>query len=117
MHLREQNVLPLNRSITEYLKDTLMKAKNIENNLALIGALIVLVGVSFAAEDALGFETADVTTTATAIHDVADSTTSSAAQATADAAALAAKSLARENWIDLDIKLEDHRSTLVADKK
>jgi hypothetical protein len=117
MHLREQNVLPLNRSITEYLKDTLMKAKNIENNLALIGALIVLVGVSFAAEDALGFETADVTTTATAIHDVADSTTSSAAQATADAAALAAKSLARENWIELDIKLEDHRSTLVADKK
>ena len=94
-----------------------MKAKNIENNLALVGALIVLVGVSFAAEDALGFETADVTTTATAIHDVADSTTSSAAQATADAAALAAKSLARENWIDLDIKLEDHRSTLVADKK
>ena len=85
-----------------------MKAKNIENNLALIGALIVLVGVSFAA---------DVTTTATAIHDVADSTTSSAAQATADAAALAAKSLARENWIELDIKLEDHRSTLVADKK
>ena len=94
-----------------------MKAKNIENNLALVGALIVLVGVSFAAEDALGFETADVTTTATAIHDVADSTTSSAAQATADAAALAAKSLARENWIELDIKLEDHRSTLVADKK
>ena len=117
MHLGGQNVLPLNRSITEYLKDTLMKAKNIENNLALIGALIVLVGVSFAAEDALGFETADVTTTATAIHDVADSTTSSAAQATADAAALAAKSLARENWIELDIKLEDHRSTLVADKK
>lgn len=117
MHLGGQNVLPLNRSITEYLKDTLMKAKNIENNLALVGALIVLIGVSFAAEDALGFETADVTTTATAIHDVADSTTSSAAQATADAAALAAKSLARENWIDLDIKLEDHRSTLVADKK
>lgn len=117
MHLGRQNVLPLNRSITEYLKDTLMKAKNIENNLALVGALIVLVGVSFAAEDALGFETADVTTTATAIHDVADSTTSSAAQATADAAALAAKSLARENWIDLDIKLEDRTSTLVADKK
>ena len=117
MHLGGQNALPLNPRITEFLKDTLMKAKNIENNLALVGALIVLIGVSFAAEDALGFETADVTTTATAIHDVADSTTSSAAQATADAAALAAKSLARENWIDLDIKLDDHRSTLVADKK
>jgi hypothetical protein len=37
-----------------------MKAKNIENNLALAGALIVLVGVSFAAEDALGFETSDL---------------------------------------------------------
>jgi hypothetical protein len=48
---------------------------------------------------------------------VADSTTSSAAQATADAAALAAKSLARENWIDLDIKHDDHTSMLVAGKK
>lgn len=94
-----------------------MKAKNIENNLALVGALIVLVGVSFAAEDALGFEAADVTATAVAIHNVAVSTTSGAAKANADAAALAAKSLARENWLDLDIKLDDHRSTLVADKK
>jgi hypothetical protein len=48
---------------------------------------------------------------------VAHSTTSSAAKANADAAALAAQSLARENWINLDIKLEDHTSTLVADKK
>jgi len=117
MHLGLQNILPLNPSITDFLKDTLMKAKNIENNLALVGALIVLVGVSFAAEDALGFDNADVTTTATAIHNVAHSTTSSAAKANADAAALAAKSLARENWINLDIKLEDHTSTLVADKK
>lgn len=94
-----------------------MKARNIENNLALVGALIVLVGVLFAAEDALGFETADVTTTAIAIRDVADSTRSDAAKANSDAAALAAKSLARENWINLDIKLDDHTSTLVADKK
>ena len=94
-----------------------MKARNIENNLALVGALIVLVGVSFAAEDALGVESADVTSTAIAIHDVANSTTSGAAQANADSAALAAKSLARANWIDLDIKLNDHRSTLIADEK
>ncbi|MCO4810014.1 MAG: hypothetical protein KC572_00315 [Gammaproteobacteria bacterium] len=94
-----------------------MKARNIENNLALVGALIVLVGVSFAAEDALGVEFADVTSTAIAIHDVANSTTSGAAQANADSAALAAKSLARANWIDLDIKLNDHRSTLIADEK
>lgn len=93
-----------------------MKAKNFENNLALIGALIVLVGVSFAAEDALGFETADVTTTAVAIHDAAKSTISGAAKANADAAEEAAKSLALENWIALDIKLQDRTSTLVADR-
>jgi len=94
-----------------------MKAKNIENNLALVGALIVLVGVSFAAEDALGDETANVTTTAIAIHDVTDSTTSGAAKASADAAALAARSLAMENWVNLDIKLEDRTSTLIAADK
>ena len=94
-----------------------MKARNLENNLALVGALIVLVGVSFAAEDALGVEIADVTTKAIAIHDVSDSTTSGAAKATADAAAQAAKSLALENWISLDIKLEDRTSTLIASKK
>ena len=94
-----------------------MKAKNIENNLALVGALVVLVGVSFAAEDALGVESADVTTTAIAIHDVADSTTSGAAQANADSAALAAKSLARENWIDLDIKFVDHTSSQAAGER
>ncbi len=94
-----------------------MKAKNIENNLALVGALIVLVGVSFAAEDALGFEAADVTTTATAIHDVADSTTSRRRTSNCRRSSLAAKALALENGIDLDIKLEDRTSTLVADKK
>lgn len=93
-----------------------MKAKNVENNLALVGALIVLVGVSFAAEDALGFEAADVARNA--IQDTADSTiTGAAAEANADAAAQAAKSLAMQNWISLDIKLEDRTSTLIADKK
>jgi len=91
-----------------------MKAKNFENNLALLGALVVLVGVSFAAEDALGSETADVTATAVAIHNAADSTISGAAKANTDAAAEAAKSLALENWIALDIKLQDRTSTLVA---
>lgn len=94
-----------------------MKAKNVENNLALIAALIVLVGVSFAAEEALGFESADVTTTAVAIHDAGRSTISGAAKANADAAAAAAKSLALENWMALDIKLQDRTSTLVADRK
>jgi len=94
-----------------------MKAKNIENNLALVGALIVLIGVSFAAEDALGFETANLTTTAIAIHDVADDTIRGAEKASAEAAAQAARSLAMENWVNLDIKLEDRTSTLIAADK
>jgi len=94
-----------------------MKAKNIENNLALIGAVVVLVGVSFAAGEALGFETADTTTDTVAIRDITASTTSGAAKANADAAAQAAKSLALQNWVSLDIKLEDRTSTLVAVKK
>lgn len=94
-----------------------MKARNLENNLAVIAALIVLVGVSFAAEDALGLENADVTTTAVAIHKAGDNTLSSAAKANSDAAEEAAKSLALQNWIALDIKLQDRTSTLVADSK
>ena len=94
-----------------------MKTRNIENNLAAVAALIVLVGVSFAAEDALGFEPADLTSTAIAIHDTSDATLRGAARANQDAAAQAARSLALENWVDLDIKLEDRTSTLVADKE
>ena len=94
-----------------------MKARNFENNLAVIAALIVLVGVSFAAEDALGLETADVTTTAVAIHNAGDNTLSSAAKANSDAAEEAAQSLALQNWIALDIKLQDRTSTLIADSK
>jgi len=94
-----------------------MKAKNIENTLVLVGALVVLVGVSFAAEEALGFETANATTDTVAIRDITTSTTSGAAEANAEAAAQAAESLALQNWVNLDIKLEDRTSTLVADKK
>lgn len=91
-----------------------MKTRNIENNLAVFGALIVLVGVSFAAGDAFGAETADVTSTAIAIHDVSPDTTSGAEKANKDAAAKAAESLAIENSINLEIKLESRTSTLIA---
>ena len=94
-----------------------MKAKNFENNLALAGALIVLVGVSFAAEDALGSDNADVTTTTIGIHNTTESTISGAAKANAEAAAKAAESLALENWVNLDIKLDDRTSILVTDKR
>jgi len=94
-----------------------MKARKVEERLALIGALIVLIGVSSAAEDALAEETATVLTSAVAIHTAAAATIESAAKANADAALRAAESLARNNWINLEIQLEDRSSTLIAGEK
>lgn len=91
-----------------------MKARNIENGLAVIGAIVVLIGVSFAADNALADEHAGITTTAVAIHNVADVTLITAAEANTETAAKAATSLAFENWIDLDIQLADLTSTLIA---
>lgn len=91
-----------------------MKARNIENGLALIGAIVVLIGVSFAADNALAEENATVTSTVVALDDAADETLNSAEKANVETAAAAAASLARENWIDLDIQLEDRTSTLIA---
>jgi len=93
-----------------------MKLKNLENHLALLGAVIVLVGVSFAAEDALAKETRDVTNMAAA-DDVAASALKIAEKASKDAAARAAESIALDVMIDLDIKLADTSSTLVAGKE
>jgi len=92
----------------------MMKARNIENGLALVGAVVVLIGVSFAADNALAEENADVTTTTVAIDIATDNTLNSAAKANAETAARAVESLALENWIELDIQLEDRTSTLIA---
>jgi hypothetical protein len=94
-----------------------MKTRNIENGLALLGAMVVIIGVSFAAESALAKESAHVTVTTEAIQDVANHTLQGAKQANHEAASQAAKSLASENWIDLDIRFDDRTSILVAGKK
>ena len=91
-----------------------MKARKIEDGLALMGAVIVLIGVSFAADDALAEETADVTTTPVAIHDATEVTLNGAKTANVETAAAAVASLALENWIDLDIQLKDRTSTVIA---
>jgi len=91
-----------------------MKAISIEERLGLLGALIVLIGVSSAAGEALAAETADLTTTAIAIHEAAEDTLEIAEQANAEAAAKAAATLAIENGLDLDIRLDDRISILVA---
>lgn len=94
-----------------------MKSRNFEDNLALIAALIVLLGVSFAAEDALAKNSTGVTSRALAIHNAAESTLGDAAEANVEAATRADESLAQETCIDLDIKLGDRTSMLVAGKK
>ena len=91
-----------------------MKARNIEDRLALVGALIVLFGVTSAAGDALAEEQAEITTTAVAIEIAAEDTLETAERANADAAAQAAESLVLETSIDLDIRLGDHISVLIA---
>ena len=94
-----------------------MRTSNMEERLALVGALVVLFGVSMAAGDALADDTTGVTTTALAIHEAAKGTLETASAANAEAAQHAARSLALENWIDLDIRLEDHTSTMIAGRK
>ena len=98
-------------------KELMMKAKNIEERLAVLAVLFVLIGVSSAAEEALAADTAEITTTAVAIHDAAEETLEIAEQANAETAAEAAAALAEEIGPDLDIRLNDHSSVLIAGRE
>ena len=93
-----------------------MKLRNLENHLALLAAVVVLIGVSFAAEDALAKETRDVTNMAVAT-DAAASALKIAEKASTDSAVRAAESLAMDVLIDLDIRLADTSSTKTAGKE
>ena len=48
---------------------------------------------------------------------IPDETLDIAAEANAEAASRAAESLARQNWVDLEIRLEDRRSELIAGQR
>lgn len=91
-----------------------MRIKDIENGLALAGAILVLIGVSFAATSALAAENAGITVTGVAIHKAAETSIEHAAIAHAEAADVAVRRIARSNELDLDIRFFDHNSTLVA---
>ncbi len=77
-----------------------MRARQLVDGLALAGAVIVLVGVVFAANSALAEETQTI-----------DSMAEKAIEA---AASDAAESLREENRVDLDIRLLDPTYTLIA---
>ena len=91
-----------------------MSNRNIENGLAVAGAILVLVGVLFAAASALADETNGVTATGIAIHGAAETSVETAATAHAEAAEAAAERMARNNELDLDIRFFDRMSNRVA---
>jgi hypothetical protein len=91
-----------------------MRANNLVNGLALAGAMIVLVGVFFAANGALASEADTVETTAVAAQDASESALATARSATVEAAADAVKAMGKENELDLDIRLIDRKSMLIA---
>ncbi len=89
-----------------------MKLRNLENHLALLGAVVVLIGVSFAAEDALAKETRDVNHTVVA-SDAAASALRIAEAAREYSAARAAESLAMDVLMDLEVRHGDTKSRLI----
>ena len=94
----------------------MMKNRNIENRLAWVGALIVLIGVSSAATSAFAAEPGDAiaVTIAAKRNDAVAEPVIGARRAYAEAAAEAAAALKVETALDLDIQLGDLTSTLVA---
>lgn len=90
----------------------MMKTRNIENRLALIGALIVLLGVSWAAGSAFAAETENATSAAVVERLLTDETIIGARKAIMEAAAEAAEALKAENEIDLDIQHADLTSLI-----
>ena len=91
-----------------------MRATKFVDGLALAGALIALVGVSLAANDALAADAETIDATAVAIHDAGAEALAGADKANADAAADAASTIRQDNKLDLDIRLFDHKSRLIA---
>lgn len=91
-----------------------MKVKNVESGLAWIGALVVLIGVSFAAGNAFGSEPAPDYDAVTSISEVAAVAVSGARDANARSAAAAAAAIAQNTALGLEIELADQTLTLRA---
>ena len=83
-----------------------MDKRNVENGLALAGAVLVLVGVTFAASSALAEESSSVDAGSVGIDIAAEEIESDAARAV--------ERIALDNALDLDIRFTSHISDLVA---
>lgn len=91
-----------------------MGNKNIVNGLALIGAVLVLVGVTIAANTALAEEAKSARLPAVATKNLSDEGKATAEKANREAADDAADSIALDNKVDLEIRLLDRTSTVVS---
>ncbi len=91
-----------------------MRANNLVNGLALAGAMIVLVGVFFAANGALASDVDVVETTAVVANEASENAIAKARRATVAAAADAVKAMDKENELDLDIRLIGRKSIIIA---
>ena len=95
----------------------MMKIRNFENRLALLGALVVLMGVFAAATSAFAEETAETTPVAALEQDSANVTITGARKAIAESARAAVEALEAENLFHLENQLTDITSTLTASNK
>lgn len=91
-----------------------MKSRKIENGLALIGAVLVLVGVTAAATSALANTGGPDLKKATVAELAGSAPLAKAATANREAAEHAAKSIARDSKLDLEIRLLDRSYTIAA---
>ncbi len=91
-----------------------MNPRKIENRLAVVGAIIVLIAVSSAATSAFAAEVARPDRKTVVADNIADTTVIGARKANAQSARAAAEAIAIKNGVDLDIDLAVRTSTLLA---
>ena len=91
-----------------------MGNRNIVNGLALIGAILVIVGVTIAANTALADEATGVRALTSTSDSLSDKGRANEEKANRDAAEAAADRIALDNKLDLEIRLVDRTSTVVA---
>ena len=87
-----------------------MNKRNVENRLALVGAILALIGVSIATGSALASDVNDVSPTADVIHTAADHSLARARKANYAAVADAATAIVLDARLELDIRLSAHKS-------
>ncbi len=91
-----------------------MNKRNVGNRLALVGAILALIGLTFATGSALASDVNDVSSTADVIQTAADHSLARARKAHCAAVADAAAAIVLDARLDLDIRLSAHKSISLA---